>query len=127
MDLDLRAYVRILRKRKWFVALALFVCLAGGALVTARATPVYQAQASLFVGQPQVSIEQLGTGLAVTNLSTALLKSYTEIITSRSIAQAAIASSGIPVSPGQIRAGLIAAPVVDTLVMRLTYVGSDPG
>lgn len=126
MDLDLRAYVRLLRKRKWFVVGALGICLALAGLITARTTPTYQAQATLFVGQPQISFEQLPTGLAVTNLSNSLLKSYVQIITSRSIAQAAIADSGLPVTVGQVKGGLTSEAVVDTLVMKLTYTGNDP-
>src|SRR5258708_27402455 len=98
MDLDLRAYVRVLRKRKWIVAIALVVFLGAGAIVTARQTPRYQTVATMFVGEPQITFAQLSTGVAVTNLSNQLLKSYAQIITSRSIAQAAIADSGLPVS-----------------------------
>jgi succinoglycan biosynthesis transport protein ExoP len=126
MDLDLRAYARLLRKRKWIIIFALIVCVALAAFYTARKTPKYEASATLFVGQPQITVAQLPTGLAVTNLSNQLLKSYAEIITSRSNALAAIADSGIPVSPGVVRSGLTADPIVGTLVLKLNYIGTDP-
>ncbi|HJT37544.1 MAG TPA: Wzz/FepE/Etk N-terminal domain-containing protein, partial [Actinomycetota bacterium] len=126
MDLDLRAYFRVLRKRKWIIAAALIICIGAGALITARTTPRYEATATLFVGQPQITVAQLSTGVAVTNLSNQLLKSYAEILTSRSTAQAAIADSGLPVSVGAVRGGLTAEAIVGTLVIKLGYLGTDP-
>jgi uncharacterized protein involved in exopolysaccharide biosynthesis len=86
MDLDLRAYVRVLRKRKWLIALVFVLCIGAGAFYTARQTPKYEAVATLFVGQPQITVQQLPQSVAVTNLSNQLLKSYAEILTSRSTA-----------------------------------------
>src|SRR5581483_8232498 len=125
MDLDLRAYVRVFRKRKWIVVGALVLCLASGALYTSRQTPRYQASATLFVGESQITTSQIQTGLAVTNLSNQLLKSYAQIITSRSTITAAIAAAGLPVGPGQVRGGLSATPLLGTFIFQLTYVGTD--
>jgi capsular exopolysaccharide synthesis family protein len=126
MDLDLRAYARMLSKRKW-IALATFaVCVALGALVTAQASPIYRSATTLFVGEQQVSLTEAQEGVFVRNLSVGLLKSYVEIIESRSIAQRAIVDGGLDVSPGQIAAGLQAQAIIDTQIIELTYSGSDP-
>ncbi len=126
MDLDLRGYLRVLRKRKWFVLLALVVCLGFGAFITARTTPLYLAQATLFVGEQQITVQELPQGQAVTNLSGLLLKSYAQIITSRTIAQDAVAASGLPITVGEILGGLSSQPVIDTLVLKVEYIGPDP-
>jgi capsular exopolysaccharide synthesis family protein len=126
MEFDLLRYIRLLLKRKWYFLLGLVLCIGAGMLITAATTPVYQATAKLFVGQRQVTVEQLGKGLAVTNLSDKLVRSYSQIIASRSIAQRAISDGGLSQTPGEIVAGLIAQPVVDTQVITVTYHSSDP-
>lgn len=125
MELDLRAYARTLLKRKWWAALVLVLFVGGGAFVTSRATRLYQTTTTLLVGERQVAIEQAQEGLFVRNLSFALLKTYVEIVKSRSIAQQAIANTGLQATPGEIRGGLDARAVVDTQVIELTYTGSD--
>lgn len=126
MEFDLRSYVRLLLKRKWWVISGLVVTLALGVLITVGTTPTYQAQASLFVGLRQISTAQLQLGAFVTNISDDLVRSYAQIIDSRSIAQRAISESGLEQTPGQIVRGLEAIPVVDTQVIRITYNGNDP-
>ncbi|MGH2760307.1 MAG: YveK family protein, partial [Actinomycetota bacterium] len=126
MEFDLRSYVRLLLKRKWWVVGGLTVTLALGVLVTVGTTPVYQAQTSLFVGQRQISTAQLPLGLAVTNISDDLVRSYAQIIHSRTIAQRAISESGLEQTPGEIVRGLRAEHVVDTQVIRVIYNASDP-
>src|SRR5688572_8080952 len=100
MDLDLRAYARVLFKRKWYVVIALAVCVALGLVITARTPRTYQTRTTLFVGERQFSLEDAGEGLVVRSLSTGLLKSYVEIIKSRSIAQRAITEKALDATPG---------------------------
>lgn len=126
MDFDLRGYVRVLLKRKWWFVSGLVVSLVAGLAITALTTPVYHAQASLFVGQRQISTAQLPLGVAVTNLSDDLVRSYAQIIDSRSIAQRAISDGGLDMTPGRVVAGLQAVPIVDTQVIRIVYQDSNP-
>jgi len=126
MEFDLRGYVRLLLKRKWWLISGLIGTVAIGMFVTVATTPVYQAQASLFIGQRQISTAALQLGAVVTNLSDDLVRSYAQIIDSRSIAQRAISESGLEQTPGEIVSGLEALPVVDTQVIRIIYLASDP-
>ncbi len=127
MEFDLRRYARLLWKRKlWFIAGFVAVVLAG-LVVTVSTTPVYQANASLFVGQRQISTAELPLGLAVTNLSDNLVRSYAQIIKSRSTAQRAISEGGLEQTPGAIVGELQATAIVDTQVIALSYQSSDPG
>ncbi len=127
MEFDLRRYVRLLWKRKlWCIAGFVAVVLTG-LLITVSTTPAYQANASLFVGQRQISSAQFATDIAVTNLSDDLVRSYAQIIKSRSIAQRAISEGGLEQTPGAIVGGLQATAIVDTQVIALSYQSSDPG
>lgn len=126
MDFDIRAYARMLYKRKLFVVLGLAFCVALGVLNTARSPRIYQTRTTLFVGERQFAIEQAQEGLVVRNLSVGLLKSYVEIVKSRSIAQKAIVSGGLEVTPGEILSGISARALLDTQVIEVTYRGQDP-
>ncbi|MEX2393297.1 MAG: Wzz/FepE/Etk N-terminal domain-containing protein, partial [Actinomycetota bacterium] len=126
MDLDLRAYARVLWKRKWMVLAGFLSCLLIGVFLTARAPKVYQAKTTLFVGDRQASLETIGQEIVVRNFSAGLLKSYVEIIQSRSIAQRAITDASLDVTPGQILGGLRAQALLDTQIISLTYQGTDP-
>jgi capsular exopolysaccharide synthesis family protein len=127
MDLDLRAYARTLYKRKWIIAAALLVSIGVGTFLTVRTTPLYTTRTTLFVGEQQFTIEEpLMQELAVRNLSVGLLKSYVEIVKSRTIAQKAIVDGGLDVPPQVVLGGLGASVIVDTQVIALTYTGADP-
>jgi capsular exopolysaccharide synthesis family protein len=125
MDLDLRAYARMLSKRKWIAIVALLGCVLLGVLFTARSPRVYQARTTMFVGERQVNLETARDSLYSRNLSVGLLKSYVEILQSRSIAQRAIVDGGLDVTPGIILGGLGARSILETQVIEVTYQGPD--
>jgi capsular exopolysaccharide synthesis family protein len=128
MEVNLRGYVRLLLKRKWWIIAALVGFLALGAAFTAQATPVYQASTSLFVGEQQITVKNLRDlqeGFAVTTLSGRLMKSYAQIIVSRRIAQRAVTKNGLPQSAAEIQDGLKAQVLLDTQVIELTYRTDD--
>ncbi len=126
MEFDLRAYARTLFKRKWYAAAVLIACILVGVFITARAPKIYQTHTTLLVGERQVAIEQAREGLFVRNLTSGLLKTYAALIKSRSVAQQAIANSGLTISPGQVSAGLDSRVILDTQIIEVTYRGRDP-
>jgi receptor protein-tyrosine kinase len=126
MEFDLRAYVRTLFKRKWYAAGVLVVFLVGGVFITARAPKIYETKTTLLVGERQIAIEEAREGLFVRNLSFAFMKTYVEIIKSRSIIQQALVNSGLNLQPGFVKAGLSATAVVDTQILEVTQRDFDP-
>lgn len=126
LQLDIRRYLHILRKRWWLIVAAVVVSLAVAGVLTARTPPTYVASTTLFVGQQQVAIEELGQGVALSNLSEDLLASYASIVASRSIAEAAVATSGLQVSPGAVQGSVFAGPIPDTQIIKLSSVHEDP-
>jgi receptor protein-tyrosine kinase len=126
VEIDVRRYIRLLKKRAWIFGLALIGTISVAVLLTARADRVYQVHATLFVGQRQISVAQLASGVQVANLSAQLLRSYAEIIQSRSIAERAVSHGGLTLTPAQVLGGLRAEPILDTQVIRLIYRASDP-
>ena len=126
MDLDLRAYARVLNKRKWIAASFLLLSIVVGLLITLRSPRVYQTRTTLFVGERQFTIEELPVEMAVRSLSVGLLKSYVEIVKSRTIAQRAIADGGLDAIPAEIQGGLHAQAILDTQVIEVFYLSTDP-
>lgn len=126
MELELRDYLRILRKRKWWVILSLVACLGAAAVFTVRATPVYEAESKLFVGQQQVTTQQLPQGVQVTQLSLQLLETYAEVLRTRPIAEHAVEEAALPIRPTDLVEDLEATPILDTQLIRLRYRSPDP-
>jgi receptor protein-tyrosine kinase len=108
------------------ILLVVIGSISAGAFLTARATPVYESQATLFVGQRQFSVEQVASGIQVATLSAQLLRSYTQIIRSKSMAKRAISESALTLTPRQLQSNLQAEPILDTQVIQLTFQASDP-
>lgn len=125
MDLDLRAYARVFSKRKWVALAAFLACVSAGVLITAQATRIYQARTTIFVGEQQVVLEEAREGIYRRNFSVALLKSYVEILESRSIAQRAIVNGGLDISPGAVTSGIEARALLETQIIELTFRGPD--
>jgi len=130
VDRDLRDYLRVLRKRKWYLVLTLIVAVGLAAVFTAQAPRVYEAGASLFVGQRQIPREDVETdarvAVAVSDLSFRLLSSYSEILASRNISEAAIGEFQLDISPRALRESVRARPIPNTQIIALTVSNSDP-
>lgn len=118
--MELRDYLRIVRKRALLILLAGLLCPAA-ALVSSEATiPVYQATAKLLV----VAKTDPGGGTASayegTLLSQQLVKSFAQILESRATAEAALRLDPQPFTPRQLQARVHAEPVIDTLLIDLS-------
>ncbi len=126
----MREYLRLLRKRKWYLVLTLVVAVGFAALITAQTEKVYEAGATLFVGQRQIPREEVEqdprTAVAVSDLSFRLLSSYKEVLTSRSIAEKAIGEFQLDISPRALREGIRSEAIPNTQIIQLIYSNSDP-
>jgi capsular exopolysaccharide synthesis family protein len=124
--MDLHDYLRILRKRALLIVLATALC-TGAALVTSIvATPVYQGAAKLLVfsnNDPRGGTSSAYEGAL---LSQQLVKSFAQILESRSTAATALKFDPQPYSPRQLQAKINAEAVTDTLLINLTVEDTNP-
>jgi capsular exopolysaccharide synthesis family protein len=124
--MELRDYLRIIRKRAWLIALAGLLCPAAALVSSEATTPVYRATAKLLV----VAKTDPGGGTASayegTLLSQQLVKSFAQILESRATAEAALRLDPQPFTPRQLQALVRAEPVPDTLLIDLTIEDTDP-
>jgi capsular exopolysaccharide synthesis family protein len=118
--MELRDYLRILRKRAWLIVVAALLC-PGAALVTSMATtPVYQATAKLLV----VAKTEPGGGTSSAYegalLSQQLVKSFAQVLESRATAEAALSLDPQPFTPRELQGRINAEPLNDTLLIELS-------
>src|SRR4051812_24926059 len=103
--MDLRDYLRAIRKRWWMVVGAVGVAVAVAVGVTALTPPTYAASVTFFVksGGTQVSDAYQG------NLfSQQRVKSYVDVLTSNRLAQAIVTKHNPGVSADTVQAGITA-------------------
>jgi capsular exopolysaccharide synthesis family protein len=130
VDRELRDYLRVLRKRKWYLVLTVAAAVGCAALFTAQAPRLYEAGGTLFVGQRQIPREDVEQdprlAVAVSDLSFRLLSSYTEVLASRSISEKAISEFQLEISPRALRESVRARPIPNTQIIELVVSNSDP-
>jgi polysaccharide biosynthesis transport protein len=123
--MELRDYFRIIRKRASLIVLAAVLC-SGTALVTSKATaPVYEATAKLLVVAKVDPGDETNSALQGTLLSQQLVKSFAEILQSRTTAETALRLDPQPFSPRQLQEKVHAEPVPDTLLIQLRVEDTD--
>jgi succinoglycan biosynthesis transport protein ExoP len=124
--MELRDYLRILRKRVWFTIAVTALC-AGVALATSISTaPVYRGTAKLLVVAKTDPAGGTSSALEGTMLSQQFVKSFAQILESRAIAEAALRLDPQPFTPRQLQGRITAEPVTDTLLIDLSVEDTDP-
>jgi capsular exopolysaccharide synthesis family protein len=128
MDRELSSYLRVILKRKWFIALTLIASVGVSAFLTARTPRIYEAGGTLFVGRLQIpaGAASVQEGITVSELSLRLLGSYAQILTSRSVATKAVDQFSLPISPEAVVDGVEAKPLPNTFVISLVDRSTDP-
>jgi capsular exopolysaccharide synthesis family protein len=124
--MELRDYLRIVRKRALLIAVAALIC-GAAALVTSLATaPVYQSRTKLFVVTK--TDPEGGTASAYEGalLSQQLVKSLAQIIESRATAEEALRLDPQPFTPRQLQSKIRAEPAAETLLIDLSVEDTDP-
>lgn len=123
--MELRDYLRVARKRAWLIVVATLGCI-GCALVASLATiPVYQGTAKLIVvakTDPSGGVTSAYEGAL---LSQQLVKSFAQILESRTIAEEALRLDPQPFSPAELQQKVHAEPVTGTLLIHLSVQDTD--
>jgi capsular exopolysaccharide synthesis family protein len=118
-------YLRILR-RQWFVVLLLaLLATCGAAAYTERQAPVFESSTQLFVsaGGTQTDISELQTGSTFTQQR---VKSYADVVTSPSVAEAVITSLGLTDTPQELASRIAVTNPLDTVLLDISVRDGDP-
>lgn len=122
--MDLRDFIRLLRRR-WHVVLALTLIGIGGAVgITESTTPMYQASVQTFVSLRDAD----GTSSAYQDnlFSQARVKSYAKLVDSPSVTASVIHDLTLSLSPEQLASRISASVPVDTVLVDITVRDSSP-
>ncbi len=116
--MDLRDYLRVVRKRWALITLAVLVCLGAAMSVAFLQQPTYQATAQLFVSVNASSVDQsqFNQGQAA---ATQRVKSYADIVGSPRITAAVQKQLGTDLTPEQIGKEISADNPLDTVLLNV--------
>jgi polysaccharide biosynthesis transport protein len=122
---DLREYLAILRKRLLLVGGCWILVVGAVTALSLAATPVYEAEGKLFVGQRPAPSADVTEARNITELSLQLIKSYAAIVRTRPVAESAKDVGDLPQSPSEIASKLRVDPILDTQLIQLRYRSSS--
>lgn len=121
--MDLRSYARALRKGWWIILLCACLGIAGGALVTLRATPQYASSVTWFVSTPTEG----GTSpLAADQFATRRITSYVGLLSADVTAQSVIDETGVDLTVSQVSSRISGDADLNTVLLTATVVDSSP-
>lgn len=115
--MDLRDYVRAVRKRWWLVLGSVLVALGVAMLVTALTPPRYAASVTFFVGTQTTGVSDAYQG----NLfSQQRVKSYVDLLTSDRLAQSVVTAQFTGITAAQLQSEVSAQAIPDTVLLQAT-------
>ncbi len=118
LDMDLRDYGRILRKRWLSIVLCMLLGGAAAVGVSALQTPVYEAQTQLFVSA-QSSSSNLADAAQGGIFTQQRVKSYAQIVTSPDVLQPVIDRLGLTMTPDKLANQITASAPLDTVLINV--------
>lgn len=124
-EIDLREIFDMLKKR-WFMIFSLTVVavIAAGIISFFMMTPIYESSSTLLVNYKQ-NQETVMTYSDI-QMSQKLVNTYSEIIKSRSVAEAVLQKLDLDLTPGQLSSKITVSKVSDTEIIRINVQDEDP-
>ncbi len=125
--LNLIQVLRRLWKRAWVIALAAVI--GGGTAFSYAAflvTPMYEADAQLYVNNSSFSVGSTSLSLAELSAAQSLVDTYIVILNSRDTLNEIISATGVNYNYKQLKKMLSAEPVNNTEVFSITVTSDDP-
>lgn len=122
--MELRDYLRVLR-RNWILLLVLTVAgAAGGALYSLLQTPQYEATTKVFVSASSAdSVADLNAGNSYTQQ---IVRSYAEVVTTGLVLDPVISQLGLDESTQELAEQVTATATLNTVIVDITVTDADP-
>lgn len=119
--MELRDYLKVVRRRWRIIVMSLLVVVALAAILTYRTTPQYQSNARLFVSTTDQSASQAfqGGSFAIQRVS-----SYADLVNGQELASRVIQQLNLSVTPGELSSKITATVVPDTVILEIS--ATDP-
>lgn len=122
--MELRDYLRILRRRWLSIVAFMLIGVGVGAAVTVLATPMYASTTRLFVSTPVSDTDN--NALQGSQFASGRVASYANLIKGNAIAQKVIDQLHLTESPTDLTAQITATPVTNTVILEVTATDPSP-
>lgn len=123
--IDLREYIEVIRKRFWIIVMITVIAVATSGIISYFVLePVYEASTTLMVGKDQNSEQMIeySDGL----LSKKLVKTYSEIGKSRTVAKEVIKNLDLDLTPVQFKEKVSVNSVGDMEIIMIKVQDVNP-
>jgi capsular exopolysaccharide synthesis family protein len=121
---ELKDYIRVIRKRWRIIMAAMLVVLAGAALATALSPRIYEAQTQLFVSTSGGA--DTGALLQGSNFTQQRVKSYADVITTPKVLDPVIQKLGLNLSAAKLGTQITATVPLDTVLIEVAVQSNNP-
>ena len=121
---ELKDYIRVIRKRWQIIVAVMLVVLAGAALATALSPKVYEADTRLFVSTSGGS--DSSALLSGSNFTQQRVKSYADVITTPNVLDPVIASLQLNTTAAKLGDQITATVPLDTVLIEVAVTNTDP-
>ncbi|MFC4147602.1 polysaccharide biosynthesis tyrosine autokinase [Micromonospora mangrovi] len=120
--MDVRGYLRLIRRHWWIVLITLMAGLGTAALVTVRTPPRYVASVTFFVTTPSQGVTDAYQGGLFLQQR---VKSYADLLTSDRLAQSVVAESPLGLTADQVQGRVSTSTEAGTVLLRATFTDTD--
>jgi len=121
---ELKDYIRVIRKRWRIIVAVMLVVVAGAALATSLSPKVYEAQTRLFVSTAAGG--DTNALMAGSNFTQQRVKSYADVITTPNVLDPVISSLGISTTAAKLGAQITATVPLDTVIIEVAVTNTNP-
>lgn len=124
--MELRDYIRILRKGWILIVAVTLVGVAAGALSSILATPKYVSSTQLFVSVQSSDSSSASDLVQGGNAAQQKVRSYVDVVTSTSVLTPVIAELGLDMSPTDLASQVTAESPLNTVLINITVEDASP-
>src|SRR5664280_1897145 len=122
---ELRDYIRVLRKQWVLIALTTAIAIAAAIGYTVRATPLYQSSIKLFVSAQERTTDTSSTAYQGGLFSQQRAKSYADLLSGPRVAESVVADLKLSMTPGQLQAKVKAQALPDTVLLTASVTDTN--
>lgn len=120
---DLRMYLRSLRKNWWVVVATVVLCAGGAAIWTLQTPPTYASKVTFFVTTPNVGTN---SPLSGDQFGQQRVNSYVQLAQSDRLASMVLVDTGLRLTPRTVTQMVSADADINTVLLTTTVMGTDP-
>jgi capsular exopolysaccharide synthesis family protein len=122
---ELRDYIRVLRKQWVLIALTTALAIAAAIGYTVRATPLYQSSIKLFVSAQERTTDTSSTAYQGGLFSQQRAKSYADLLSGPRVADSVVSSLRLPMTPAQLQSKITAQALPDTVLLTASVTDTN--